>query len=252
MRVQTEAPENVLKAPANGDLLRVLRSVHPQEGILNRIVDAEAAVAESSRLLENAAREHHTNLTRLNVLRSRAGLTTTDVPSVEQLAAVSVHIKLIGRVIQRENLTQLTKTSGILAVDGERIPWMASANYVDALEPLFDGVPIAVSGVMKDGGILSIQEVKPAPRDMWEVHEADAYTRLYRYGQSTVIRIKNLKKILMGQHDHRCQACGYGFPKAAQAAIAEQADGTHTLLCRPCKEDWKAAGRPALTVAEVA
>ncbi len=237
MRIQTEAAPHALQAQSYGDRLRVVRSLLPNGGRLNRIVDAEAAVAESSRLLENAAREHVANLSRLNVLRQREKLALLPVPSVAELTAAA-GADLVGRVTKRDRLTHLTKTGGQLElVSGEVVTWTAAASYVDALDVLFDGVPIIVTGPFLNDGSLSIQSVLPAPRSYWR--DGEDFQDAEDLGAMTVMVASMLKKDLAKKHGSACQVCGHSFSNLTQAAIADLVNGAPALVCRPCKEDWK-------------
>lgn len=222
---------------------------------LNSVTDAEQAVALSERALYDAAATHQRNLARLARARKEMGVPTLDkVPSAEVLAAghASLSGRLIGRVIRRDRLTDDSKTAGTLRLEsGETVKWTAGSAYVDALDVLFDGAPISLRGPLMDDGTLSIMEVQPAPREFW--HDAEDYETAAQLGPMTVMAISLLKRDLIAAHGAHCKKCGKGFSKPKKASVAEHADGTHTLLCRPCKEDWNAAGRPsAATKAEVA
>lgn len=236
MRTQTDAPQIVLKAQHTGDVLRIARSVHPQSHRLDSILDAEAAVAESARLLENVSREHLRNLTRLNVLRQRANLNTIAVPEPVEITAPE-DTSLVGRVVRRERLTSLNKTSGIILLDsGEEVAWTAAASYVDALDALFNGIPVQVTGPFLSDGSLSIQGAMPAPRAYWRTGED--FEAVADLGGMTVMAAGLLKKDLAKEHGWACQVCGHLFTKLTQASIADLVNDRPALVCRPCKEDW--------------
>lgn len=246
-------PED-LQARRHNDRLRVsLKRMGARS--MTAVSAAEQAVALSEQALNDAAATHRRNLARLAQARKEMGVPTfTKVPAVEVLAAghPTIQGRLIGRVTMRDRLTDDSKTSGVLRLEsGDTIKWTAGSAYVDALDTLFNGVPISVRGPLAADGTLSIQEVQPAPREFW--HDAEDYDTAAGFGPMTVMVLSLLKRDLIAAHGARCQQCRKGFCKPKKASVAEHADGTRTLLCRPCKEDWNAAGRPAATVqAEVA
>ncbi|WP_331723441.1 hypothetical protein [Streptomyces atratus] len=252
MRVQTEAPEIVLKAQPTGDVLRIARSVHPIDSI-EKITAAETAVSESARCLEISARRHHRNLTRLAVLRQRAGLDAQPVPTVEDLATPNVPAGwFAGRVIRRERLTEDSNTLGKLKLaSGQVIDWKAGSFYVDTLEPLFNGVPVVVTGVFSGNGLYSIQEIKAAPPSYWPADELDGYDEVAALGGATISRVSNARAGLMAQHKSRCQDCTRHLSKPSKASLIKVATG-YRLVCRPCKQQWIDAGRPVAAKAAVA
>lgn len=251
MRVQTDAPQHVLQAQPTGDRLRVARGMHPQSSRLDRIADAEAAVAESANVLYAAAQIHHRKLTRLAVLRQRAGLPAQPVPAVDILATPDVPFGwFAGRIVERQPLTQDSKTFGKLeTASGHVLEWIAGSFYVDMLEPLFTGVPVIVTGVFRNE-TFSIQEIKAAPATYWTPGERDSYTALSRLGGSTVTRASNVRAELMTQHQALCQDCGGQLTKPSKASLIQHADG-YRLVCRPCKQVWIDAGRPVAAKAGV-
>lgn len=239
-----DVSEIALKAPARGDVLRTIRSTHPQGSRLNHISGAEAAVAESARMLENLAREHQQNLDRLNVLRQRQHLAPHPVQTTPEITA-SAGTDLVGRVIDRAPLTEQNKTAGtLLLTSGDVIRWTAAASYVDALDRLFDGVPIQVSGPFLANGSLSVQSVIPAPRSYWQ--DGEDYDAFSELGGMTVMAAGLLKKQLRAKHGHDCQTCGQQIVKRVNASVAYLAAGP-VLFCRPCKQSWIDAGRPAVS-----
>lgn len=246
-------PED-LQARPYGDRLRISLKRMPA-GRINAVSAAEQAVALSEQALYDAAATHQRNLARLARARKEMGVPTLDkVPSVEVLAAghASLSGRLIGRVIRRDRLTDDSKTAGTLRLEsGETVKWTAGSAYVDALDVLFDGAPISLRGPLMGDGTLSIMEVQPADREYWA--DGEDYETAAQLGPMTVMAISLLKRDLMAARGARCEKCGKGFSKPKKASVAEHQDGTHTLLCRPCKENWNRAGRPsALAQAEVA
>ena len=112
---------------------------------------------------------------------------------------------------------------------------------MDALGALFDGVPVEVAGALTNGRSITIKEILPAPRQYWPSSEAyDAHADL---GPMTVMSESLLKRDLLRKYGSRCESCGKWLTKAKNASIGENADGTHSLLCRPCKQDWMDAER---------
>lgn len=243
-----------LQARRHNDRLRVsLKRIGART--MTAVSAAEQAAAMSEQALNDAATTHQRNLTRLAQARKAMGVPTLGkIPPAEVLAAghPTIQGRLIGRVILRDRLTDDSKTSGVLRLtSGDTVKWTAGSAYVDALDVLFNGAPISVRGPIAADGTLSIQEVQHAPREYW--HDAEDYELAAEQGPMTVMVISLLKRDLIAAHGARCQQCRKGLSKPKKASVAEHADGTHTLLCRPCKEDWNAAGRPAATVkAEVA
>jgi hypothetical protein len=235
-----DVPAIVLKAAARGDILRKVRDMHPQGQRLNDISAAEAAVAESGRLLDNLAREHQLNMDRLNVLRQRQDLTPVPVQPLPQIATTGTD--LVGRVIRRDRLTHQNKTAGTMLLStGDEIRWTAAASYVDALDVLFDGVPIQVTGPFLANGSLSIQSALPAPRSYWtDGEDYDAHAEL---GGMTVMAAGLLKKELRRTQGHDCHMCAQTISKRVHASVAYLSAGP-VLVCRPCKQEWNDAGRP--------
>lgn len=247
MRSQTDAAPHALKAQPYGDVLRVVRSMHPQASRLDLIIDAEAAVAESARLLENLVRTHQQNVDRLNMLRQRHQLAPHPVPEPVKVA-VATGGDLIGRVIDRDPLTDSSKTTGTLLLpSGDEIRWTAAASYVDALDVLFNGLPIQAAGVFADDDSFSIQGVTPAPRPYWR--DDEDYAEYADLGGMTVMATGLLKKDLREAHGDDCHQCTRTIRKSVKAAVVYLSEGP-VLFCRPCKQEWNDAGRP-LTVKSV-
>lgn len=252
MRVQTEAPTNVLKAPENGDVLRIARSVHPTSVRVGLISDVEAAVAESAARLERAARHHQRQLSRLAVLRHRAGLDTSPVLSVDELIQPNVPDNwLVGRIVEREPLTMESKTSGkLLLVTGQILNWTAGAHYVDTLDQLFDGVPVMFTGIVKhtqdNDVVYCIGCIKPAPPEFWPASQMDDYQAATECNASLIEQHSNARKTLREQHGSRCLDCKQYLSKPSKASLIPHDTG-YRLVCRPCKQAWIDAGRPVLT-----
>lgn len=244
-----DVSETVLRAPRRGDVLRQLRSVHPQGQRINTISDAEAAVAESARMLENISREHQSNLQRLNVLRSRQNLpvfssNSADAPAVpgrkpRQVGAVT---HLYGRVTSRGCLTAKNEIAGTLQLtSAEEIQWTASASIVDMLDLLFTGVPVEVAVALLDNGNYTLHQILPAPLSFWD-SEAE-YCRYAEIGPMTVMAESLVKKQLRQQHG-KCQRCRQQLPKRLKCSLMDTASGP-LIVCRACKQSWIDAGRPA-------
>ncbi|MEU9578814.1 hypothetical protein [Streptomyces chilikensis] len=235
---------NVLKAANQGDILRKLRNKDPQTSHLNKIAAAEAAVEETARTLSNLIQEYQQRVNRLNVLRQRHDLPLL-APEDLGTTLPDTTTDIVGRVIYREPLTKADKTAGtLLLISGEHIQWTASASYVDALDVLFDGVPIQVTGSFTATGSLSIQGAVPAPRSYWR--DGEDYDRFAEVGPITVMAAALVKKELRQKHGNACHECGRGVGKRAKASVAYLADGP-VLVCRPCKQRWIDAGRPTTT-----
>lgn len=235
---------NVLKAPARGDLLRKVRDVHPQGDRLTDIAAAEAAVAETARMLENLTREHQQNLDRVNILRSRQELPALSAPtSAPDVREVGDETALFGRVTERGRLSTKSRISGTLRLmSGEEIRWSASTAYVDSLDPLFDGVPVEVRAARLCDGTYVLRRIQAAPRSFWT---SDAqYAPYADLGPMTVMAGHLLKKQLR-QHTGKCRGCHNQLPKRASCSLIDTANGTR-IICRSCKQDWIDAGRPTV------
>lgn len=217
---------------------------------ITEISALEQRVAKSASRLDYAAKLHHRDLTRLAVLRARIGLDTPLVPEVGDLATAGVPEGwFVGRVFQRDRLTSSSKTSGSIGLSaGLAIQWSASAFYVDTLEPLFNGVPIMVQGPFKDR-VLCISAAKPAPLTYWNDDEISQYDTVTRHDATYLQRVTNARKTLMGQHKSTCQNCGGHIGKPSRASLIKHASG-YRLVCRPCKQAWVDAGRPAEAVTQ--
>lgn len=238
-----EIPEVVFQAQPRGDVLRIAHSVHPFGGRLDRIVDAEAAVAESARLLENATREYRQQVERLNLLRSRQGLPNLPESDFLLFRQVGAELDFIGRVTERLPLTAKHSTTGTFRTTaGEEIRWTASAPYVDALEALFGGVPVEIKAALMSDGTYTLNQIKAAPRPFWESPED--YDRYAGYGPLTVMSISLVKKELRQKHG-KCQQCRNQLPKRAHCSLIDTVTGPQ-IVCRPCKQDWIDAGRPEI------
>jgi hypothetical protein len=236
-----DVPQIVLQAPSRGDVLRKVRDMHPQSRHITDISVAEAAVAESARLLDNMAREHQANLDRLNKLRRRQNVTPVPEPLVAKTTAKGCD--LIGRVTRRDPLTSKNKTAGTLLLEtGEAVRWTAAASYVDALDVLFDGTPVQLAGQFQDNGTFTVHHALPAPRPYW--HDDENYDAFAEVGALTVMSAGALKKDLRQQNGHGCQKCGQQIVKRVNASVAYLGTGP-VLMCRPCKQDWIDAGRPS-------
>jgi hypothetical protein len=228
---------------------RTLTVAQPTNDFITQIAELEVRVADSARRLDRAAKMHHRDLTRLNVLRNRIGLSTKPVPEVGDLATAGIPDGwFAGRIIRRERLTADSKTEGSIGLSaGLAIEWTAGSFYVDTLEPLFSGLPVIVTGTFKDR-VLSISAIKPAPLSYWHDDELPQYEAARGYDAQYITRICNARKSLMDQHDSRCQDCQGGLSKPSKAALIKHANG-YRLVCRPCKQLWIDAGRPAVTSA---
>lgn len=241
-------PED-LQARPHGDRLRVSLKRMSARAI-TAVSAAEQAVTLSKQALDDAAATHRRNLVRLAQARKEMGVSSAGqvkVPSGDLLAAThpALPSRLIGRVIRRDRLTDDSKTAGTLRLEsGETVKWTAGAAYVDALQVLFDGAPISLNGLLMDDGTISIQEVQPAPREFW--HDDEDYATAAQLGPMTVMSVALLKRDLMNARGARCEQCGKGISKPKKASVAEHADGTR-LVCRPCKQRWIDAGRPAVS-----
>lgn len=259
MSVDTFIPASVYAVDQRGDILRRVRGLHPRQDALEFLASAEAAAETSSLLLENAHRQHQDNLDRVDRARKAlllATFTRQDVcPEPVPFVATGtlpgemtapyrmVDGRLFGRIVDRDRLTDDSKTAGTLRLDsGETLRWTAGAAYVDALDVLFNGVPISLRGPFIDDGSISIQEVQPAPREHWA--DTEDYELAAGLGPMTVMSIAFLKRDLMAARGPRCEQCSKAISKPKKASIAEHSNGTHTLLCRPCKDDWNRDGRP--------
>ncbi|MGW2844664.1 hypothetical protein [Streptomyces sp. NPDC001274] len=233
-----------------------------------RVGDAEAAVARTALLLENLTREHEANLHRLDRARELLGLTpashalttppvsqpaedtvepaveiskTASAPSPLRFDAPPKYIEKACRVLSRNRLTLLTKTTGILELaSGDVRQWVASAAYVDALEELFDGAPVVATMVERADGFVIVQAVRPATRADWDTDRFD-FTAYAQFGQHIVTERRQLKKRLAKEHGLLCSVCGYKLLKYANASLAKSTEGSPSLVCRPCKEDWRAS-----------
>lgn len=264
-------PDIVFTAPERGDVLRRVRSLHPRSEALTFLADAEAAAKLSELLLENAYRQHQDCLDR--VRRAREAMTLNPVvrsvpvpaPTLFMASPDAGHMqvsrpvatagdqgeRLLGRITDRQRLTNLTKTAGKLRLEsGEIVAWTAGSAYVDCLEDLFNGAPISFRGPVMPDGSISIQEVLPAPRAYW-ASDLD-YEAGSELGAMTVLVESMMKRDLIKTRGNACQSCGHVFNKPKQASIAKHTDETLTLVCRPCKENWRDAGRPTLTAKAVA
>jgi hypothetical protein len=234
MATPTTLPAIVTKAPS-GDILRKVHSLRPTQRHLSTLVAAERSAAATAQALTEARLAHQQNLIRLG----RARTFLADPASRTAPVAVVSPGEHIGWVINRERLTGLNKTAGTLALTtGAYLSWTAGASYVDALEPLFNGVPVLVRGPINADGVLSIQQIGAAPREHWTELDGD-YEQLAHLGQGTVNDISALRMRLIETYGSNCMECGQQFLKATQAAVAEVSEAEALLLCRPCKEDWK-------------
>jgi hypothetical protein len=242
--VDVEIPASVFQAQP-GEVLRVTRSLHQRPSGIRQIAEAEKRAAHSASALAQAARTHRYNLFRLEQAKAQLGARRSQIPSAKDLVPQTLqpgnaHGDRLGRVTSRDRLTALTKTAGVLTLDcGTELRWTAAASYVDALEPLFAGVPLLVRGPLRSDGSLSIQQVKAAPSEHWNDGEIAGYSRLARLGQPTVTAVYQAKERLADQDGMTCTSCSVSFSTLNHASLVEVAFDTLRLVCRPCKEDWR-------------
>lgn len=226
---------------------RTLTVQTPANDFISEIAALELSVARSGRRLEQAARLHHRDLARLAILRDRVGLSSQPVPEVGDLATAGIPDGwYAGRIVRRERLTASSKTQGSIRLSaGLTVEWTAGSFYVDTFEPLFNNVPVIVTGTFKDR-VLSVSVIRPAPLSYWNDSEAARYEHVTGYDSRYMQRIVNARTGLLAQHKNACQDCSGTFTKPSKASLIRHANG-YRLVCRPCKQAWIDAGRPAVT-----
>lgn len=226
---------------------RTLTVQTPTNDFITEIADLELRVAETSRRLKKTAQIHHRDLTRLAVLRQRVGLSTVPVPEVGDLATAGIPDGwFAGRIVRRERLTADSKTEGsIRLAAGLTVEWTAGSFYVDTLDALFRNIPVIVTGTFKDR-VLSISAIQAAPLSYWNDSEAAQYEQATSYDSRYIQRIVNARTGLLAQHKNRCQDCAGELSKPSKASLIRHANG-YRLVCRPCKQAWLDADRPAVT-----
>jgi hypothetical protein len=226
---------------------RTLNADKPTNDFVTQISELELTVERSARRLDRAAKLHHRDLARLAVLRHRIGLDVKPVPPVGDLTTAGVPEGwFMGRIIRRERLTNSSKTEGSIVLSaGLAIEWTAGSFYVDTLEPLFSGLPVIVTGTFKDR-VLSIAEIRPAPLTYWNDDEIGQYETALTYDSRHIQRVSDARAGLLAQHKNRCQDCAGELSKPSRASLIRHPRGWR-LVCRPCKQTWIDAGRPAVT-----
>ncbi|MFI6653198.1 hypothetical protein ACIBI8_37115 [Streptomyces sp. NPDC050529] len=234
-----------------GEVLRMTRALHPLQTRFDQVDAAERAVARTARLLDEATNDHQRSLLRLAQTRAHFGVPQTTGTGTKG----GDPGEYTGRIIARQRLTALNKTSGTLALTcGEDLSWTAAASYVDALEQLFEGVPVVVRGPVDSSGTLSIQQISlaPQPRSDWDNTLTGTYEQLASLGQATITEVVQQKTRLIDQFGASCMECDLAFTKATQASLAVRPGDQNLLLCRPCKENWKDVQGAATTTIETA
>ncbi|MEU8472716.1 hypothetical protein AB0F30_33365 [Streptomyces sp. NPDC029006] len=240
-----DVPPIVLQVQDRGDILRKVRSLHPEGHRIDSIADAEAAVAETTRLLENLIREHQRQVDRLNVLRSRQGLPALPASDGHPAPQVGAEVGMIGRVTEHAPLTAKGFTIGTFRLTSdEEVRWTASASLVDALDPLFSGVPVEITAILASDGTYTLNQIKAAPMPFWE--SAEDYARYAEIGPVTLMTGGLLKKELR-QKSGKCRLCRSQLPKWANCSLIDSSNGVR-IVCRSCKQQWIDAGRPEVEV----